>query len=323
MPYKIYRPSLSRGENIITYKNPYRIDLSATLGYCGQNTTGFYTIDGLVTVDSSNYCPQTTTGYYDIFQSQAGTWNPSSITPYLWLDATDNTTITLDGSSRISQWRDKSGNGFHANQSGSNGFTLFDFTPSLNFRQTATTQDNTTSRTFLECLNWNFSSTTQQVFCVFRRLSGTNNAYLFNQSDATADTNGNAHIPVVLSNTAIGCIVDGTNTIRASRTIAVNTGYLFEAERNGTAITNRLNGEATGGTFTASANMKTMTRYWLNVNSALGTTLSMAGNIGEILIFNSVLSQTNRELVQGYLAWKWYLQDSLPSGHPYKNVAPS
>ena len=38
--------------------------------------------------------------------------------PLLWLDANDPSTIT--GISQISQWRDKSGNGFHANQSNLN-----------------------------------------------------------------------------------------------------------------------------------------------------------------------------------------------------------
>ena len=31
---------------------------------------------------------------------------------------------------------------------------------------------------------------------------------------------------------------------------------------------------------------------------------------------------TTRQLIEGYLAWKWNLQASLPADHPYKNVAP-
>jgi hypothetical protein len=31
---------------------------------------------------------------------------------------------------------------------------------------------------------------------------------------------------------------------------------------------------------------------------------------------------TNQEIVEGYLAWKWNLTGNLPSGHPYKNTAP-
>jgi hypothetical protein len=46
----------------------------------------------------------------------------------------------------------------------------------------------------------------------------------------------------------------------------------------------------------------------------------MRGNVGEILFYNSTLSTQNFQLVEGYLAWKWGLQSSLPSTHPYKNT---
>lgn len=42
---------------------------------------------------------------------------PEDITTELWLDASDDTTITLSGSD-VTQWRDKSGNGYHANSGG-------------------------------------------------------------------------------------------------------------------------------------------------------------------------------------------------------------
>ena len=32
---------------------------------------------------------------------------------------------------------------------------------------------------------------------------------------------------------------------------------------------------------------------------------------------------SNRQLIEGYLAWKWGLQASLPVGHPYKSAAPT
>lgn len=43
----------------------------------------------------------------------------------LWLDASDATSLTVDGSNKVSQWRDKSGNGNHAGQAtGVNQATL-------------------------------------------------------------------------------------------------------------------------------------------------------------------------------------------------------
>jgi hypothetical protein len=39
----------------------------------------------------------------------------------------------------------------------------------------------------------------------------------------------------------------------------------------------------------------------------------------EIIFYNSILNTTQRQQVEGYLAWKWSLQANLPSTHPYKN----
>ena len=47
------------------------------------------------------------------------------------------------------------------------------------------------------------------------------------------------------------------------------------------------------------------------------------GVIYEILFFNTSLNTLNRQTIEGYLAWKWGIQSSLPSNHPYKNVSPN
>ncbi|NCX56083.1 MAG: hypothetical protein EBW87_02680 [Burkholderiaceae bacterium] len=44
---------------------------------------------------------------------------------------------------------------------------------------------------------------------------------------------------------------------------------------------------------------------------------------GEVLVIPGVLSTDSRQKLEGYLAWKWALESSLPSGHPYKNMAPT
>lgn len=45
------------------------------------------------------------------------------------------------------------------------------------------------------------------------------------------------------------------------------------------------------------------------------------GDICEIIILNVVPSQSNRESIEGYLAWKYGLQTSLPDTHPYRYFA--
>ena len=46
------------------------------------------------------------------------------------------------------------------------------------------------------------------------------------------------------------------------------------------------------------------------------------GQLAEILVYPTVLSEADRQNVEGYLAHKWGMTGSLPSDHPYKTVAP-
>ncbi len=50
---------------------------------------------------------------------------------------------------------------------------------------------------------------------------------------------------------------------------------------------------------------------------------SLIGQVGEVLISSSVLSLRELERIEGYLAHKWGIASLLPSGHYYKNFAPS
>lgn len=46
------------------------------------------------------------------------------------------------------------------------------------------------------------------------------------------------------------------------------------------------------------------------------------GYVGEIVTYPSGLSDSNRQQVEGYLAWKWGLQANLPNTQPYKTAPP-
>jgi autotransporter-associated beta strand protein len=46
-----------------------------------------------------------------------------------------------------------------------------------------------------------------------------------------------------------------------------------------------------------------------------------AGNYGEVVVTNTA-STTERQLLEGYMAWKWGTQSLLANDHPYKNAAP-
>lgn len=67
---------------------------------------------------------------------------------------------------------------------------------------------------------------------------------------------------------------------------------------------------------------------WSAGNASVYVGVSESGELiqsfaSEILYYQSVLSTENRQLLEGYLAWKWGLQTQLPTNHPYYSLIPS
>jgi len=51
-------------------------------------------------------------------------------------------------------------------------------------------------------------------------------------------------------------------------------------------------------------------------------TQRLTGHVYEVLAYTSALDSKNRQMIEGYLAWKWDLVDLLPANHTFKKVAP-
>ena len=58
-------------------------------------------------------------------------------------------------------------------------------------------------------------------------------------------------------------------------------------------------------------------------NTSPTPALYLTGNIGELLFIDGMLSTSDRQRVEGYLAHKWGLTANLPAEHPYKSTAPT
>ena len=94
---------------------------------------------------------------------------------------------------------------------------------------------------------------------------------------------------------------------------------------NDTGITNILyNGNSV---FTNTSDYTSQTSYNF-VNYGIGgyppqPCKIMKGTISSVILYNSLLSDTDRYKVEGYLAWKWCGGGSiLPNGHPYSTMSP-
>jgi hypothetical protein len=60
----------------------------------------------------------------------------------------------------------------------------------------------------------------------------------------------------------------------------------------------------------------------LNFFALDGSVLPGYLKLSEFVGYNRSLTSNERQQVEGYLAWKWGLVESLPSNHPYKTIKP-
>ena len=58
----------------------------------------------------------------------------------------------------------------------------------------------------------------------------------------------------------------------------------------------------------------------IDASGILGRISSL--KVSEVLVYNNGLNNQDRELIEGYLAHKWDLNDTFDPSHPYKNIEP-
>jgi hypothetical protein len=89
----------------------------------------------------------------------------------------------------------------------------------------------------------------------------------------------------------------------------------------GASNTFYLNGTS-GSTVSSSGNFG-YSNYEVGGSFGEENLVPLNGFIGELIHFNTALTTSQRQQVEGYLAWKWSLQNNLPANHPYKLFPPS
>jgi hypothetical protein len=220
----------------------------------------------------------------------------------LWLDALDSSIVGLSGTN-ITSLRDKSSNTYLF--SNATGFTYnvnkFNGSYPSFFSSSATTGRNLGSNTSI-----NFTQPLT-VFVVCSKLTDANGAYLF---DGVVNANRIAYYSVR------GRVFAGSE-IAASTDIISNPCVI-------SAIYNTANSVALlNGTPYTSGDVGTrILASGLTLGSRFTNTESWDGHICEVIFYNSVLIEQQRQQIEGYLAWKWNTQRSLPTNHRFYNYPP-
>jgi hypothetical protein len=249
------------------------------------------------------------TGAYSTVSRAVAPFNPPSVTGLqLWLDSSDASTlfdattggslVAADGS--VARWQDKSGNGRHFTNdsspptlqtSGQNGLPVVAFDSALS--------------QYLSCATLAVTgSSNRTVFVAGRATGTTSTSFYFALSDNVTDAGSAWGIANELSIRHSGgrfsvfgsgqSSVFNVVTAMQSGTTSSDTSMW----RNSVSLTasSRNNPGAINTTGTA------MTIAATNGTTATGITTCA---IGEIIVYNSALSDANRSAVESYLISKW------------------
>ena len=256
-------------------------------------------------------------------------FTPKSVTGMqLWLDAGDRSSMNLSGTS-VTQWNDKSGNG-------NNG------TPTTYFGGSATTipliQNSIGSLPSLQFTggssilgNIVLTGTGYTAFCIFNvptQPTTAQNPRIFTLTrPGVSDGNGGdvGGMSINGNINKLGFVrFNGSVSSYATVSIPYNTAILSSAWSDSNFAYMSTYGSITPVVSSPSVSLGSLNTTVYAVGSQITNDVSspLTGFIGELLIFNNTLTTSQRQQVEGYLAWKWGLQSSLPSTHAYAKFSP-
>jgi hypothetical protein len=244
--------------------------------------------------------------------SKRRSFDPLSLSPALWLDASDASTLfdaTTGGSlvaadGAVARWEDKSGNARHATQeTGSSQFQRK--TGILNGRDILRSSGSPKHmRSALSLAGLDDAT----IFAVLHASSLTNyqSALRWQESDPSylvypwGSSAIFIHAPDgATSGVSSGLVANEWNIGVARRQRNISTG--LQTWRNGAAVASRSTANAT---IAPDASQLTLGRYSLGaVQYSSGE--YFIGDYAEILVFTTALSTTDRQAVESYLASKW------------------
>lgn len=263
-------------------------------------------------------------------------WTPENLGPSLalWLDASDTTTVILNGSN-VSQWNDKSGNNRNATQGTAAAQPLFVPT-GMNGLPTLQTDggdflsiglrfglfQNVSGATIAIVIKYSFGAYVSTSFSAFVSTGASLTTTRFGLTPSST-LNSLATAGRRLDTDSFAVAESSTTRTSASGVGIIEVGNADYANARANHFTNGTQ-DATNVIFQTAGNTDNTTARAASLFAINSTSnqLFSGCQISEVLMFNSTLSTTDRQKLEGYLAHKWGIAANLPSDHPYKTAAP-
>lgn len=245
-------------------------------------------------------------------------WTPAEIATSLWLDGSDSATCSA------SLWQDKSGNGRDFSQSTSSYQPVYTAAAvnGLNALRFDGTNDFLDGNTAAKAL---FQGVTSGILCAaVSRTGGNTSSTVF-----LASTNSSATTPrIALFANASAAVSqyrapDTASTVSVSLTHSGTAGLaeaIWNFKETGFVVTG-WTGDQGGGTQPQVATSATASNV-CRIGAYSAASNRFAGYICEIVVVPEY-SYDAMTRVEGYLAWKWGFQASLPSWHDYYYAPPA
>ena len=229
----------------------------------------------------------------------------------VWLDGADRNVFTFASGSNISQWRDKSGS--NVNLSTTSNYPVytpnrFGGLPGVTFSGTNFLQGAYTG------------GVQQTMFIVYTTdRTTTNGSPLTRLVDFNNNEFGNFSSPQIdpgagINTDALIWLAGNSYPSHALYTTLVPQigSRVYAVVYNGTGSQMYRNGSLqtlSGSGFSATSS--TVTQLAISGLSTRASGERFVGSVGELLFYNSVLSATDRQQIEGYLVWKWGVTDSF------------
>lgn len=226
----------------------------------------------------------------------------------IWLDGTDTTGTgaTLTNGAALTTWVDKSGNSNNFTKTAGTITNLVDNSkfvvnvPSASIMQSASQINFTTSSAFF--LVAKFTSNSNLCYAI-GLLNIQPASYAGDYSIRFSGGTGLQGTPANAGNS--NDLGNGNYYVNGSFNPNFNSSYYY----NVYSVIDTQVPTQSGTSYVTISDGSILGRY-------------MIGYVAEFLYYQNGVSNTDRQLLEGYLAWKWGFQTSLSAGHPYLSAAP-